>query len=272
LGGIKIVEISVIMPCYNEAEQIKKNITNTVNTLENNINCSFELIVIDDGSSDGTEKKIEACTKKYDLIKPVILKKNCGKGNAIKKGFEFAEGNLICFLDGDLEINPLSIKYFIDLIKNDNYDVVIGSKHHPLSNIKFPKHRTILSKSYQLFIKLLFNMPINDTQVGLKLFKRNVLEDILPRILCKKYAFDIELLVNINRRGYKITEAPIDLDLDIDGSNVDIQAFSLMFVDTCAIYYRASILNYYDNYDKNKEKIYKRFVSVMKYPYSFFKY
>ena len=263
-----MAELSVLMPCYNEDDKIKNNIIETVKTLKNTIDCSFELIVIDDGSTDKTYKIIENCTKKYNFIKPVQMEQNSGKGFAIKRGFELATGNYICFLDGDLDIHPRIIKNFMDLIKENGFDVIIGSKHHPLSNVKFPIHRKILSIGYQYLIKILFNIPIKDSQVGLKLFKRDVLTDIFQRILCKKYAFDIELLVNINYRNYKIQEAPIDLDLDINGSNVNIQAFSLMFVDTFAIFYRKNILHYYDDYDKDKEKKYQRFVSIMKYPYS----
>ncbi len=260
------------MPCYNEKEKIKNNIIETVNTLNNTIQCSFELIIIDDGSTDGTYDEIEDCTKLYDCIKLVKMEKNSGKGFALKKGFELSQGKYICFLDGDLDIHPRVIKNYIKIFQETNSDVVIGSKRHPLSTVKFPTHRKILSAGYQYFIKVLFNMPLKDSQVGLKLFKREVLSDIFPRILCKKYAFDIELLLNVHRRNYNITEAPVDLDLDNNGSNVNIQTFSLMFVDTCAIYYRANILNYYDEKDITKEKKYKRFTSVMKYPYSFFKH
>ena len=97
--------------------------------------------------------------------------------------------------------------------------------------------------------KLLFNLNVNDTQVGTKLFRREVLEKVFPRILVKRWAFDLELLVNANKLGYKITEAPIDLNFKKFDSNINkrmIDTIQNMFIDTCAIFYRDKILKYYD--------------------------
>jgi glycosyltransferase involved in cell wall biosynthesis len=248
------------MPCYNEAKNVKQNITETVNTLNNSNNGSFELIIIDDGSSDGTSKEIEAGIQNNDCIKFIQLKQNRGKGRALKEGFQHAEGKYICFLDGDLDIHPRLIKSFVEIMKQENADVVIGSKRHPSSNVDCPKHRRLLSYGYQSFVKLLFNLSVNDTQVGLKLFKREVLDDVFPHILVKKFAFDIELLVNASRNGYKIIEAPIEMEFITAGagSNVDPEAYTRMFVDTCAIFYRKNILRYYDSDVREQDWTIKR--------------
>ena len=106
----------------------------------------------------------------------------------------------------------------------------------------------MLSVAYQWFVKTMFDMSITDSQVGLKVFKREVLDEVFPKVLVKKYAFDIELLVNAHHCGYKIIEAPIEMDfLNAVGSYVDIRAVARMFLDTCAIFYRLNILHYYDN-------------------------
>ena len=239
------------MPCHNEDKIIRKNIFKTINTLKYVNKRSYELIVIDDGSSDQTFQEIKAGVQDNYNIKIIQLKQNQGKGYALREGFQYAEGSYICFLDGDLDIHPRFIKSFLDYMDKENADVVIGSKRHPLSNISYPLHRRILSFGYQSFIKMLFQLSLMDSQVGLKLFKKEVLEKVLPQILVKDYAFDIELLVNAHHCGYKIIEAPIEMDfMNTVGSDVNLHAISKMFVDTCAIYYRLNILHYYDDNGK----------------------
>ena len=122
---------------------------------------------------------------------------------------------------------------------------MIGSKRDPESKVDYPLTRRALSWCYQLMIKLLFNLNVRDTQAGLKLFKRDVLEDILPRVLVKRYAFDLELLVNANHRGYKIVEAPVEINFHFT-SGINILDIWHIFVDTMAIFYRLRILKYYD--------------------------
>lgn len=252
------------MPCYNECKTIRKNIFKTVNTLKNSNNGSYELIVIDDGSSDKTFKEIIAGARDNDFVKSIQLKENQGKGRALREGFQYAEGKYICFLDGDLDIHPRLIKTFFDYMAEKNADVVIGSKRHPLSKVIYPIHRKILSFGYQSFIKILFRLSIMDSQVGIKLFKRKVLDEVFPRILVKDYAFDIELLVNAHRNGYKIVEAPIEMDFQTAGITSEVSPFAYisMFIDTCAIFYRTNILRYYDNGFKDIEMNYQ--TSTMK--------
>ena len=111
-----MVDVTVLMPCYNEAHKIKRNIKETVNTLKNSNNGVFELIVVDDGSSDRTSEEIKVCSQNNSFVKFIRLKNNHGKGHALKKGFQYAEGRYICFLDGDLDIHPRIIKSFIEIM------------------------------------------------------------------------------------------------------------------------------------------------------------
>jgi len=124
-------------------------------------------------------------------------------------------------------------------------DVVVGSKRHPGSKVNYPINRKIFSEIYFRFVKTLFGIQVKDTQVGLKLYKRKVLEDVCPIVLVKRYAFDIEILANAHRLGYKIREAPVAINMNFD-SHVNKKAIWNMFWDTCAIYYRMNILHYYD--------------------------
>ncbi len=263
-----MVDVSVLMPCYNEMSSIYGNILETVKTLKRNPKKSFELIVIDDGSSDKTFDEMQRAALTSNNVKVLRMERNNGKGGAIRQGFREAEGKYICFLDGDLDIHPRLIKLYIEYLEREKADAVVGSKRHELSVVKYPTHRKILSASYSYIIKMLFNMPVKDTQVGIKLFKREVLEDILPRVLGKKYAFDIEILANVHRKGYKIIEAPVEITLNLESSDVDISAFTRMFIDTCAIFYRTNILHYYDEDSEKIEKKYRSFMTATRIPYT----
>lgn len=227
---------------------IKRNIEETIKSVKRFNHHSFELIVIDDGSLDQTLEQIQAAARNNDHVKVVKFAENHGKGHAMRKGFQKAEGKYICFLDGDLDLHPQLIKTFFDIMEQENADVVIGSKRHPLSAVNYPTNRKIASMLYQGFIKTIFGLSIKDSQVGLKLYKREVLDKIFHRVVVKKYAFDIELLVNAHHSGYKIVEAPIKMDfMSVIGSKVNPTAIIKMFIDTCAIFYRLYIVKYYDN-------------------------
>ncbi|HSW98078.1 MAG TPA: hypothetical protein VLF89_09705, partial [Candidatus Saccharimonadales bacterium] len=132
----------------------------------------------------------------------------------------------------------------------------IGSKLHPGSKVNYPWQRKILSIGYRTVVKLLFGLSVRDTQVGLKLYKRKVLEDVLPRLLVKHHAFDIELLAVAYRLGYKrIIEGPVNIDFN-NSSSITSKNFWkvvwLMMWDTVAVFYRMKILKYYDNGNNRK--------------------
>ena len=236
--------ISVIMPAYNKVQNISSAIEDTVNTL-GKYGAEYEVIVVDDGSNDGTYDKITSAAKEHISVKVCGYKENKGKGYALKHGFQFAQGNLVLFLDADSDLPPSQIPLFLDRMMRDNIDIVIGSKRHPLSEVKYPLLRRFLSRGYSLFITLMFNLNITDTQVGIKLFRKNILDQIFPKLLVRKFAFDVELLVNARKLGYHITEMPVVLNYH-HTSRLNLRAIWHIFLDTMAIFYRMKILHYYD--------------------------
>ncbi len=235
--------LSVIMPAYMKEDVIAKALKETEKVLKG-FGMPYEIIVVDDGSKDRTRQNAEKYRSKH--VKVVGYRKNAGKGNALKYGFKYVKGDLVAFMDADTDLHPDQLQYFLYYMSTESADVVIGSKVHPLSKVSYPPLRKFLSRGYRLFNRVLFNLNVHDTQVGQKLFKREVLDDIMGRVLVKRYAFDLELLVNAHHRGYKIVEAPIKLNYDFSGSAVNLKAIWHIFVDTCAIFYRLRILKYYD--------------------------
>ncbi len=238
--------ISILVPAYNERETIVANIAETCRIFRD-AGWSFEVIVIDDGSSDRTWSELRKIARRNPQVTIKRHRKNHGKGRALKFGCRFATGEYIALLDADLELHPRQILGFYDILKRTGADVVVGSKWHPDSSLNYPLARGVVSRIYYTFVKLMFGLPVRDTQTGLKLFKAEVLQRIFPAILVKKYAFDLEILVNVKRLGYRMVEAPVEvLFKRRHMGRIRMRDLYLTLVDTLAIFYRLHILRYYD--------------------------
>lgn len=229
------------MPMYN-AQDIKRNIIETRNIL-NKITKDFEIIVVNDGSKNKCfeeAKKVEGGN-----IKVVGYTTNYGKGYAIKYGFKYTRGDYVAFVDSGRDLNPNQLKQFMHIMEKEKADVVIGSKRHQDSKVYYPPIRKLMSWTYQILNRIFFNLKIKDTQVGLKLFKRKVLEKVMPKIVIKRFAFDLELLILANKYSFKIVEAPIVLRYKFK-STINPKAVFFMLWDTLALFYRLKILRWYD--------------------------
>lgn len=238
-------KVSVIMPAHNEADHIASSIEETIRTFDD-FGCDYEIIVVDDGSTDSTYQELEKVASRCDRVLIKRNRVNYGKGRALKRGFRSATGGWVVFLDSDMDLHPGQIQTFFNIMSLDDADIVIGSKRHPNSQLNYPWHRRVISFVYFSLIKLLFGLPIHDTQTGLKLFKYGVLEKIFPKILIKRFAYDLEILVNAHRLGYKIVEAPVVLDSQRRFGRIGLRAIYDTWWETMAVFFRTYILRHYD--------------------------
>jgi len=238
-------KISVIMPAYNEEKRIAGNVNETIRALDS-FGCDYEIFIVDDGSTDTTFIKAQDLSDKHERIFVTRNRHNFGKGRALKKAFRFTKGEFIVFLDADLDLHPGQINKLFDIMIENNADLVIGSKRHPESHIIYPWHRKIVSFVYFWIINILFFLPIRDTQTGLKLFKRQVLDKVMPKVLIKRYAYDLEILALAHYYGFKIAECPVDLHYQRIVGRIGFKAIFTTWWDTMAVFYRLYILRYYD--------------------------
>lgn len=238
-------KLSILVPAHNEGPHIYGNIRE-IQRVFNEIGCQYELIITDDGSRDETYENAQKAAQGFSNVIVKRIHRNRGKGRALKYGFRFAKGNLVAFLDADLDLHPEQIQNLFKIMNKEKVDVVIGSKRHPESKLKYPWHRKVFSSGYFFLIKIMFGLPLKDTQTGIKLFKYEVLKKIFPKVLIKRYAFDLELLVNAHHLGYKIVEAPVTLDYRRFLSRIGLKDIYHMLWDTLAVFYRMYILKYYD--------------------------
>ena len=237
--------LSVVLPVYNLGNVIRENLLFVARELDE-AGIEYELVCVDDGSSDNSADEIRKAAKKMpNRIRPVFLKKNVGKGNALRAGFSATIGDYILMLDGDLDIKLSSLSGFFDVMVEKKADIVIGSKRHPKSEVQYPWHRRLASKLYFSFVYLLTGLPLTDTQTGMKLFRRSVLKDALDRMLVKAYAFDLELLAIAFERGAVIGEAPVKIEFGQKYGALRPSVVREMMHDTLAIFYRLRFLRYY---------------------------
>lgn len=251
----KIKLLSLVVPAYKQEKTIARDIKSLDKVLST-LPFKYEIIVVVDGFLDKTFDLLEDLRPKIKNLKLLGYEKNAGKGFAIKYGVEKAGGDIIGFIDAGMDLDPSEISIMLDIMDWNKADIVIGSKLHPESKVKYPPARKILSWGYRTLTHLLFGFNVRDTQVGLKFFKKKVAKDVFSKIIVKKFAFDIEVLAVAYKLGYtKIYEAPIKLDFrgasTITSTSLWKTIFSMLW-DTAAVFYRLKILHYYDN--KNVKK------------------
>lgn len=248
MSAAKSRKISVVIPAYNKGQVLLAALQNLLAQLKLETD-NFEIIVINDGSVDNTLEKAREF-KKFngfsDKIRIYHLAQNYGKGAALCFGFRNSTGDLVIFADADLDLPAKNIRVALAYFDEMDADIACGSKRHPNSQVSYPLMRRFYSFCYQVLIRFLFNLNIADTQVGLKVFKRDVLEKVVPKIVVKAFAFDLELLVVARSEGFsKIIDFPIELKYGL-GSTINLTAVKNILADTAGIFYRKVFLRRYD--------------------------
>lgn len=239
-------KLSLLMPAYNEGAGICQNALLAAQQIKD-LADDYELLVINDGSSDNTREQAELAAKQNPHIRCISYPDNMGKGYALKTGTAAATGEYIAFCDADMELAPSQLAGFVAIMQEKGADAVIASKMHPQSQVNYPVIRKVYSWGYYMLLLVLFRLNTRDTQTGLKLFRASVLKPAMEKILVKRFAFDIEVLAIINSRGYTIESAPIRVHFQRGNfGRIGFADIRNMFVDTLAVFYRLKILHYYD--------------------------
>lgn len=210
---------SVVIPAHNEEKRIGEVLSKIKEELKD-----CEIIVVDDGSSDRT----------YDIarghyVRVIKHKKNMGKGAAVKTGFKNASGDLVGFIDADKSTNINDLKNIFESL--NRCDIAIASRYVENSRIivKQPLLRQLMSKLFNVFIRIVFGLHIKDTQCGCKTMKTSVAKEIAREMKSNGFEFDVELLWIAKKKGYKIEEIPITWKHE-RGSRFSFKHMPKMFV------------------------------------------
>lgn len=241
-------ELSIIVPAYacgTIAEDLQR-IHATVSAL----NIPFELICVIDGLKDNHDTTLEQV---QDLHFPannfafIYYPQNHGKGYAVRKGFELAEGNVVGFIDAGNDIHVNCIVYAWLTLQKNNSQIIVGSKRHGQSHIHYPLTRRLYSGVLQLLTKIFFQLHVADTQVGLKLFQAKIIKPLLPRCRINRWAFDLELLAVTKHHHPDVTIQEIPVEISYNFQSTLKWHVTVSFLrDFFAIILGLKVLHFYD--------------------------
>jgi len=219
----KIVSLSVIIPAYNEARRIPPYLQSATAYL-NGRGLSFEILVVDDGSTDETAALIGQAATQNPCLRLLRLPHNSGKGAAVRAGMQAAQGEFQLFTDAD-GATPIQELEQLEAAMNNGADLAIGSRtlasRDSRYRVQARLHRTLMGNLFNRIVRRLGIGDINDTQCGFKLFRKSVAQDLFSVARIDGYGFDLELLYVAQRRGYRIVEVPINWT-DQPGSKVRV--------------------------------------------------
>jgi dolichyl-phosphate beta-glucosyltransferase len=196
--------ISVIVPAYNESGRIGPFLTGLVELVKKE---GYELLVIDDGSTDGTATVSSELISSAPNARVISYSPNRGKGHAVKTGVLASKGDPIIFIDADGSIPPEEIPKMVEELKK--YDVVVGDRSSAQSVITQPKLRKFLGVIFNKYVDALFRVQITDFLCGFKGFRREAAKELFEGLVSDRWIFDVELFYKAKKNGYLLYKMPI---------------------------------------------------------------
>lgn len=229
------MKLSLVIPTYKKQREVLDQLERLYGYLSRK-NPDFELIFVIDGYVDNTKDILSQYIKENRLYKAQVIgyKDNKGKGYAVRYGMKRATGDVIGFVDADTDIQIRTFNYALREIRKDDVMAVVPSKLHYESNVEMTLNRKIFSYGLILINRIFLNLPesVTDVGCGLKLFKRDVIERILPNLKVNRFAIDSEILNEIGRVGYTVSVIPFFMNKNrSDSTSANIKEVSRMIKD-----------------------------------------
>ena len=202
--------ISVVVPAYNEEKRIRPSLMEACSFLDNTP-LDYEMIVVDDGSSDRTSEVVRDLSSDTPNLKLLRYGKNRGKGYALRTGVLATKGDPVLVMDADLSTPMEELWKLMPYLTEGRAHVAIGSRALALSDIirKQPWWRRWMGKIFNHLVRVLAIDGINDTQCGFKMFTGDVARELFGQATIDRFAYDVEILALAARKGYGIAEVPI---------------------------------------------------------------
>lgn len=206
-GDDELTKLTLVVPVFNEAGLIRESAAVFRDFLDRTEPKS-ELIFSDDGSTDGTLEILREIAAQDDSGRTHLVggEVNQGKGAALNIGLAEAKGNIVSYIDADLEID---VKYLGDVLEGirEGFDLCVGSKY--IGDSKRESRRKIAHLGYNGMVRVLLGSRVHDHSCGVKAFRKEVVRDVLPSMKDKKWVWDTEFLVRAQKAGYRVKEIPI---------------------------------------------------------------
>jgi glycosyltransferase involved in cell wall biosynthesis len=220
----KLASVSVILPVYNAGPNIERVFDAVYEFARTRPDYHF--LFVDDGSQDETATILQRCISQTGngCVNLISYRQNGGKGYAIKTAFYQTQGENVLFTDGDLAYDLDHLPHLVEALKK--HDVVAGSRSLiPHQGKSLPISRRILGRGFNLFVRLLLNLPFRDTQAGLKGFRRDAGERLFALLNVHDFSFDVELIYLAKNLGFSIGEIPARVSDEHDFKDSTLRLF-----------------------------------------------
>lgn len=231
--------LSVILTGYNEGSFLANNLEAVKNLLSNS-KYSWEIILYDDGSSDRTPEIFSEFAKHNRNVKVFFHRKNLGRGKTVKDALKVAKGEIVGYIDTDLELSPVYIFEFVGEILNGS-DMAIATRFYTVSASNII--RAVLSKGYIFLMHMILGLHFKDTEAGFKFFKRNKILPVIKKVKDDRWFFDTEIVARSYWEGLKIAEIPVVYMRNSEKkSSVNLIKVSLSYL-TKLLAFRKNVIN-----------------------------
>jgi glycosyltransferase involved in cell wall biosynthesis len=203
------VEVSVVLPAYNEVDFLESTVTKVGQALRE-IGYSYEIIIAEDGSTDGTDKKAAALAQSIPFVRHIHREKRLGRGTALNNAVRQSSGEVLVYMDLDLATDLQYLKPLVEALTVEGYDFATGSRMLPQSRAERTFSRNMSSKTYNYLVRHMLGSKLRDHQCGFKAFKREPLFELLGDVEATHWFWDTEVMVRGYRHGYKIKEIAVE--------------------------------------------------------------
>ncbi len=202
-------QVSLVLPAYNEVDYLQPAVEKTIQALSAFVD-SYEIIIAEDGSTDGTAERAEELAQKTPHVRHIHREKRLGRGTALNNAFKKSSGEVLVYMDLDLATDLKYLKPLVEAITVEVYDFSTGSRMLAESKAQRSFRRSLSSKSYNFLVRTLLGSKLRDHQCGFKAFKRQPLLELIDSVEATHWFWDTELLVRANQRGFKIKEIAVE--------------------------------------------------------------